>query len=142
MREIINKRVNNKGRFTYTPERKRKRNVTENDWHCFVFGRPFTFEPNPRTESLKMYVYFGTVLVSLQTSQYCSRPWPLYLAAEPPPPPPTKKIQFVYGFASAFGSCFGLYAIAFIDFKAFYIVFFSVSGWFHFDAGSYGFLYY
>ena len=47
-----------KGCFTYTPNpnRKRTETVTATELHRFVFGRPFTYEPNPWTKSKKMSV--------------------------------------------------------------------------------------
>ena len=47
-----------KGCFTYTPNpnRNRTETVTATELHRFVFGRPFTYEPNPWTKSKKMSV--------------------------------------------------------------------------------------
>ena len=42
-----------KGCFTYTPIPNRTETVTANELHHFVFGRPFTYEPNPWTKSKK-----------------------------------------------------------------------------------------
>ena len=57
------------GCFTYTPNpnRNRTETVTATELHRFVFGRPFTYEPNPWTKSKKMSVYFG--LISLSDSR-------------------------------------------------------------------------
>ena len=57
------------GRFTYTPNpnRNRTETVTATELHSFVFGRPFTYEPNPWTKCKKMPVYFG--LISLSDSR-------------------------------------------------------------------------
>ena len=51
-------RANHKGCFTYTPNpnRNRTETVTATELHRFVFGRPFTYEPNPWTKSKKMSV--------------------------------------------------------------------------------------
>ena len=43
-----------KGCFTYTPNPNRTVTVTANELHRFVFGRLFTYEPNPWTKSKKM----------------------------------------------------------------------------------------
>ena len=58
-----------KGCFTYTPNpnRNRTETVTATELHRFVFGRPFTYEPNPWTKCKKMPVYFG--LISLSDSR-------------------------------------------------------------------------
>ena len=58
-----------KGCFTYTPNpnRNRTETVTATALHRFVFGRPFTYEPNPWTKCKKMPVYFG--LISLSDSR-------------------------------------------------------------------------
>ena len=47
-----------KGCFTYTPNlnRNRTETVTATKLHLFVFGRPFTYEPNPWTKCKKMPV--------------------------------------------------------------------------------------
>ena len=47
-----------KGCFTYTPNpnRNRTETVTATELYPFVFGRPFTYEPNPWTKSKKMPV--------------------------------------------------------------------------------------
>ena len=47
-----------KGCFTYTPNpnRNRTETITATELHRFVFGRPFTYEPNPWTKSKKMPV--------------------------------------------------------------------------------------
>ena len=49
---------NIKGRFTYTPNpnRNQTETVTATELHRFVFGRPFTYEPNPWTKWKKMPV--------------------------------------------------------------------------------------
>ena len=46
------------GCFTYTPNpnRNRTETVTATELHRFVFGRPFTYEPNPWTKSKKISV--------------------------------------------------------------------------------------
>ena len=58
-----------KGCFTYTPNpnRNRTETVTATELHRFVFGRPFTYEPNPWKKCKKMPVYFG--LISLSDSR-------------------------------------------------------------------------
>ena len=45
----------------------RTETVTATELHHFVFGRPFTYEPNPWTKCKKMPVYFG--LISLSDSR-------------------------------------------------------------------------
>ena len=47
-----------KGCFTYTPNpnRNRTETVKATELYRFVFGRPFTYEPNPWTKSKKMPV--------------------------------------------------------------------------------------
>ena len=45
----------------------RTETVTATELHRFVFGRPFTYEPNPWTKCKKMPVYFG--LISLSDSR-------------------------------------------------------------------------
>ena len=55
-----------KGCFTYTPNpnRNRTETVTATESHRFVFGRPFTYEPNPWTKCKKMPVYFRVISLS------------------------------------------------------------------------------
>ena len=61
--------VSCKGRFTNTPNlnRNQTETVTATELHCFVFGRPFTYEPNPWTKYKKMPLQFG--LISLSDSR-------------------------------------------------------------------------
>ena len=47
--------------------RNRTETVTAIELHRFVFGRPFTYEPNHWKKSKKMPVYFG--LISLSDSR-------------------------------------------------------------------------
>ena len=53
--------------YTPNPNRNRKETVTATELHRFVFGRPFTYEPNPWTKCKKMPVYFQ--LISLSDSR-------------------------------------------------------------------------
>ena len=47
-----------KGCFTYTPNpnRNRTETITATELYRFLFGRPFTYEPNPLTKSKKIPV--------------------------------------------------------------------------------------